>query len=56
MVVGDTRWRNHAAYTTPGGVVYPEIRPTVWCAPWDDPFPVTGASYDYTVRGCTDGA
>ena len=44
-IVGDTRWRNHA-----------EIRPTVWCAAWDAPFPAAGASYDYTVRSCADGA
>ena len=55
-IVGDTRWRNHAGFTTAEGGVQPAIRPTVWCAAWDGPFPVLGASYDYSVRSCTDGA
>jgi hypothetical protein len=55
-IVGDTRWRNHPAVTTLGGTVYPEIRPTLWCAAWDDPFPEFRAGYEYSVRSCKDGA
>jgi hypothetical protein len=28
-------------------------RPALWCAPWDDPFPVEGVTYTYRVRSCT---
>jgi hypothetical protein len=55
MTVGNTRWRNRVPYTYPSGVVVPEVRPTFWCAAWDDPFPLTGASYTYSVRGCAPG-
>jgi len=55
-IVGDTRSRNHAAFTGPSGVVYPAIRPTIWCAAWDGPFPVLGMLYEYSVRSCADGA
>jgi hypothetical protein len=44
MIVGDTRWRNRGAQIA-----------TTWCAPWDNPFPALGASYDYAIRACTDG-
>jgi hypothetical protein len=44
MIVGDTRWRNRGA-----------VLPTVWCVPWDDPFPSSGVSYQYSVRSCVDG-
>ncbi len=53
--VGDTRWRNHHAYVDEDGLVQPEIKPTVWCVAWDDPFPATKNSYQYSVRSCTDG-
>ncbi len=54
-IVGDTRSRNHAAFTSTEGGFYPEIRPTIWCAAWDGPFPLQGVSYDYSVRSCADG-
>jgi hypothetical protein len=54
-IVGDTRWRNHAAYHAQDGTVYPEIRATLWCAAWDNPFPAPRRSYTYAVRACTDG-
>lgn len=41
MIVGDTRWRNR-----------PALVATRWCFPWDKPFPVRGAAYDYTIRSC----
>ena len=44
LIVGDTRWRNRGT-----------IHPTLWCVPWDDPFPLVGASYQYSIRSCTDG-
>lgn len=43
-IVGDTRWKNR-----------PGLTATRWCVPWDNPFPTFGASYNYTVRACTDG-
>ena len=43
-IVGDTRWRNRGT-----------VRPTLWCAPWDKPFPLLRASYQYSVRACVDG-
>jgi hypothetical protein len=52
MVVGDTRWRNHAAYTDADGQAHAAVRPTLWCAAWDAPFPEVGAAYAYTVRAC----
>jgi len=55
-IVGDTRFRTHAAFTDEDGVVYPAIRPTLWCAAWDGPFPEPRKTYDYSVRSCTDGA
>jgi hypothetical protein len=55
-IVGDTRSRNHHAFTSAEGGVYPQIRPTVWCVAWDGPFPALGVSYDYSVRSCTDGS
>jgi len=54
-IVGDTRWRNRPAVTSPTGVITPAIRSTVWCAAWDAPFPELGSSYEYRVRSCTDG-
>jgi hypothetical protein len=56
MVVGDTRWRNHAAYTDADGKAHAAVQPTLWCAAWDAPFPEVGAAYAYTVRACADGA
>ena len=56
LIVGDTRSRNHAAFQSRSGVVYPAIRPTLWCAAWDAPFPAPVTSYSYAVRACTDGA
>jgi hypothetical protein len=55
-IVGDTRFLNHAAFTDGAGVVHPAIQPTVWCAPWDNPFPKPREGYDYTVRACAAGA
>jgi len=55
IVVGDTRWRNHAAYTDAGGGFHPAMLPTLWCVAWDDPFPTLHASYSYSVRACKDG-
>jgi hypothetical protein len=55
-IVGSTRFLNHAAFTDPRGTVYPAIRPTLWCAPWDEPFPLFHRAYDYAVRSCTEGA
>jgi hypothetical protein len=43
-IVGDTRWKNRGT-----------THPTLWCAPWDDPFPRVGVSYQYSIRACTDG-
>ena len=54
-LVGDTHWRNHAAYTDAGGGLHPAVLATVWCAAWDDPFPAYRATYDYSVRSCKDG-
>ncbi len=56
VIVGDTRWRNHAAFHPHTGVGYPEIRPTLWCPAWDAPFPAPLASYTYAVRACADGS
>jgi hypothetical protein len=50
--VGDTRSRNHAAYTDGMGIVHPAIKPVIWCAAWDAPFPQQGTAYDYAVLGC----
>jgi Thrombospondin type 3 repeat len=55
VVVGDTRWRNRPAYTSPRGAFVPAAHPTVWCVAWDKPFPAARAFYDYAVRACTDG-
>ncbi len=54
-IVGDTRWKNRAAFISTEGGFYQEIRPTLWCAAWDGPFPARGMSYDYSVRSCADG-
>jgi hypothetical protein len=54
-IVGDTRWKNRAAYTDGSGLVHPAFRPVLWCVAWDSPFPRIDASYDYAVRACTDG-
>ena len=43
-IVGDTKWRNRGA-----------THPTLWCAPWDDPFPLLRGSYQYSIRACLDG-
>lgn len=43
-IVGDTRWRNRGA-----------IHPTLWCVPWDNPFPLIAVSYQYSIRSCLDG-
>ncbi len=43
-IVGDTKWRNLAT-----------THPTLWCVPWDNPFPQVGASYQYSIRSCLDG-
>jgi hypothetical protein len=43
-IVGDTRWRNRGT-----------THPTLWCVPWDDPFPRVGTSYQYSIRSCADG-
>jgi hypothetical protein len=55
MQVGDTRWRNHAAYTDAGGGLHPAVLATLWCAAWDNPFPTYRATYDYSVRSCKNG-
>ena len=54
-IVGNTRWKNRPAFTDRNGVFHPEFESTLWCAPWDNPFPKITSSYDYTVRACTDG-
>jgi hypothetical protein len=55
-MVGDTRWRNHAAYTDGGGVFHPEVIAKVWCVAWDDPFPAFATGYTYSIRSCKNGA
>jgi len=30
------------------------VLPTLWCAPWDVPFPHEGVQYSYKVRACND--
>jgi len=55
-LVGDTRWRNHAAYTDAGGGVHPAVIARTWCVAWDNPFPVYSAGYSYSIRSCKDGA
>jgi len=52
--VGDTRWKNRAAFTDSGGF-HAAVRPTLWCVAWDAPFPLLSVAYDYKVRACTDG-
>jgi thrombospondin type 3 repeat protein len=42
-IVGNTKWRNRPGTTA-----------RMWCAAWDAPFPLPGASYDYRVRSCRD--
>jgi hypothetical protein len=54
-IVGDTRFKNRAAFIDRFGNDHPALRPTMWCAAWDNPFPKIHASFDYTVRSCTDG-
>ena len=54
-IVGDTRSINRAAFTDAQGVLHPAITPTLWCAPWDNPFPLAHVPYDYTIRSCTNG-
>jgi hypothetical protein len=55
-IVGNTKWRNQPAYVDDDGIPHAEILPTLWCVAWDDAFPAAGKSYDYTVRGCANGA
>jgi hypothetical protein len=54
-IVGNTRWRNHDAFVDKWGNSHATIRPTMWCAAWDGPFPEPGVTYDYSVRSCADG-
>jgi Thrombospondin type 3 repeat len=56
VIVGDTRPRNRPAYIDDDGHSHPAFSSTLWCVGWDDPFPPAGASFDYSVRSCTDGA
>jgi hypothetical protein len=53
-IVGDTRFINHAAFTDNQGVFHPAIQPTLWCVPWDGPFPKPHTGYDYSVRACAN--
>lgn len=54
-IVGDTRWKNHAAYTDDDGLFHPLIAPTMWCAAWDAPFPALSQGYEFAVRACLNG-
>ncbi|HZN55506.1 MAG TPA: thrombospondin type 3 repeat-containing protein [Candidatus Polarisedimenticolaceae bacterium] len=51
-VVGDTRFRNKAAYTDVRGVFHPTVKATMWCVAFDNSVPARDASYDYTVKAC----
>jgi hypothetical protein len=52
-IVGNTLWRNRAAFIDGAGVSHPATVATMWCVPWDKPFPVVGAAYDYAIRSCS---
>ena len=56
VVVGDTRWKNRAAYIDDDGVSQPAVVSTLWCVAWDSTVPAVGAPYSYAVRSCADGA
>lgn len=54
LLVGDTRWRNRAAFNGDDGTAYPAMRALLWCYAWDQPMADEGELYEYSVRGCTE--
>lgn len=55
LTVGDTRWRNHPSFEIDGDngpVTIPAYIETRWFFAWDNPFPIRGTTYTYSVRAC----